>query len=112
MQYCGVARASLGSPFQLLPRVAIENRPADYPGAVGERMIGRDFASINCQPQRSWADTEVIGGIGQADPKRLFVGLITGDAIVASQKRDSLPRPTVTASREGTVAVQNAGAAV
>jgi len=109
MQYCGVARASLGSPFQLLPRIAIENRSADYPRAVSERVIGRDFTSINCQPQRSRADSEVIGGIGQADPKLMFVGLVTGDAIMASQKRDSLPRPTITASREVTVPVQNAG---
>lgn len=106
-QYCGGSWPSLGAPFQILPCLAIKNRSADYPGPVGEGMVSGDFASINGQPQRSRADAEV-GGVSQADPKRLFVRLVTGDAIVASQEGDPLPRPTVTVSCVVTVSVQNA----
>ncbi len=104
-QYCGVTWPDLGALFQVLRVLAIQNRSVNHPGTVCEGMIGGDFAPIDGQPQRSGADTEVVGSISQVDPESFFVRLITGNAIMASQGCDSLARPTIAASCEMTIPV-------
>ncbi len=78
-QYCGFTRLNLRTACESLSGLALQDVSADYPGTVCEGMIGGDFAAIDGQSQRTRADIEICGGIGQVDPGRLFIGLIAGD---------------------------------
>ena len=72
-------------------------------------MIGGNFAAIDGQAERARADIEIRGGIGQVDPGLLFIRLVAGDMMMATQGGYSLTCPSVAASCEMAVAVQNAG---
>src|SRR5215469_4080038 len=101
-------RPNMNPLFESLSGLAVQDVSADDPGAVCKWMIGLDFATVDSQTERARADIEVDGGISQVDPALRGIGFITGDAMMTAEGGDSLACPSIAASCEVAVAVQNA----
>jgi len=109
--YCGSARSRYYSSFQRLSRFTLQDISADNPWSSGKRVVGVDIAAVDGKPESSRTDVEQRGGIRQVHPRLLWQigGLITSNAMMAAQRRNSLSCPTVAAPGKLTITVQNAG---
>jgi hypothetical protein len=91
-QYRGFTRPKLDVLLQSLSSLVVQDLSANDPRPFCDGMICGNVAAIDSQAEHTRADIEMRGGICQVDPGLLFIGLVTGDTMMAAQGGYSLPQ--------------------
>src|SRR5215831_3133469 len=95
----------------LVGRRGHQGVPAEYPGAIWQRVLRSELATLDRQPQGPSAHLEGGGRLGQIHPslRDSPVAIVAGDSMMAPQGRDAFLRPAIAPSRPQPMAVEHPG---